>query len=211
MKWHFLLLQCPYRCSTCSIFLANKPSVSSIWQKAWGEQGYFSLWGYQGWVTVLVKNLLWEFLSPCRACALQNTQLSPPLPQEQQIQPSTRGCSEPAPRSDLRGSIKCVVHPHDMYLLCVVTQDAYQKQLLPDGLCYHHGALQRVISLWHILHPNVQSWTWISPACTGYQGILTALWWEWQMRAHQDYVSKADVITLLHGVSFVVPEKYSFH
>lgn len=48
--------------------------------------------------------LQWDFLSLCRAYALQKVHLSPFLPQGHQVHPGTRGCSEPGPRSEPGGA-----------------------------------------------------------------------------------------------------------
>lgn len=65
--------------------------------------------------------LQWDFLSLCRARALQKTQLGPFLPQGHQVLPGTRGgCSEPGPRSDPGGTVICAVGAsthHDCFVL----------------------------------------------------------------------------------------------
>lgn len=56
---------------------------------------------------MLVKKLQWDFLSLCRAYALQKVHLSHFLPLGHQIRPGTRGCSEPGPRSEPGGAGNC--------------------------------------------------------------------------------------------------------
>lgn len=73
----------------------------------------------------------------------------------------------------------CIHTPH---LLWVVTQDIYHRQLLPDGLRYHHGSLQKVISDGSVRKQKIRN-----------------------------SISEADVATLLHGSSFLLHEKCPFH
>lgn len=69
-----------------------------------GKTGIFFSLEKSGLSSCAGGKLQWDFLSLCRAYALQKVHLSPFLPQGHQVHPGTRGCSEPGPRSEPGGA-----------------------------------------------------------------------------------------------------------
>lgn len=150
--------------------------------------------------------LQWDFLSLCRAYALQKDHLSPFLPQGHQVHPGTRGCSEAGGAG---------IGAMGVSTFAVVTQSVRQKQEVPGGSCSHlchcRGWFPSALLPIQMSTANTHSMYRPFQHAEGCQGVLTELWQGCQWGHTTDRISEAGVTTLLHELSLLLHEKSPYH